>query len=210
MSGSGTDPCTPEIVERISSDATFNAWKTATDTSLNGISSAAGVSRAATPAEVASLTAIENDLDKTVECILKKKAALSGSTNSVSMAQEQKLALEKKIKEAEEDVVIARDRIGYIKYPEQEGNYHGSWFPLNRPMNEKSIPILIAFTAIFIFVGLYLLSPLVGISINITVDTALQEIYNRITQQFTPATIIVLIILFFTLVYIIQRRNQPK
>ena len=210
MSGSGTDPCTPEIVERISSDATFNAWKTATDTSLNGISSAAGVSRAETPSEVTALTAIENDLDKTVECIIQKKTVLSGSTNSVSMAQEQKLEFGKKIKEAEEDIVISRDRIAYIKHPEQEGNYHGSWFPLNRPMNEKSIPILITFTAIFIFLGLYMLSPLVGISINITVDTMLQEIINRFMQQFTPTTIVILIILLFTVVYIIQQRSQPK
>jgi hypothetical protein len=210
MPGSGTDPCTPEIVERISSDATFNTWKTATDTSLNGISSAAGVSRAATPAEVAALTAIENDVRPTGECIIQKKAALSGATNNVSMAQEQKLEFAKKIKEAEEDIVISRDRIGYIKHPEQEGNYHGSWFPLNRPINEKSIPILITFTAIFIFLGLYMLSPLVGISINITVDTMLQEFINRFTQQFTPTTIVILIIMLFTVVYIIQQRSQPK
>ena len=210
MSGPATDPCTPEVIERISSDTNFNAWKTATDTSLNGISSAAGVSRPATPAEVAALTAIETDLDKMKNCIIQKKAALAGATNNVSMAQEQKLALEKKIKEAEEDVVIARDRIGYIKYPEQEGNYNGSWFPLNRPMNEKSIPILITFTAIFIFVGLYLLSPLLGISISITYSAVLQELYNRFIEQFTSTTIIALIILLFTLVYIIQRKNQPK
>jgi hypothetical protein len=210
MSGSAADPCTPEILERISSDATFNAWKTATDTSLNSISSAAGVSRDATPAEVTALTAIETDLNKMRGCITQKKAALSASTNSVSMAQEQKLALEKKIKEAEEDVVIARDRIGYIKYPEQEGNYHGSWFPLNRPINEKSVPILIIFTAVFIFLGLYMLSPLVGVSINITVDTMLQELISRFMQQFTPTTIIILIIMLFTLVYVVQQRNQAK
>jgi hypothetical protein len=210
MSGSAADPCTPEILERISSDATFNAWKTATDTSLNSISSAAGVSRDATPAEVTALTAIETDLNKMRGCITQKKGALSASTNSVSMAQEQKLALEKKIKEAEEDVVIARDRIGYIKYPEQEGNYHGSWFPLNRPINEKSVPILIIFTAVFIFLGLYMLSPLVGVSINITVDTMLQELMSRFMQQFTPTTIVILIILLFTIVYVVQQRKQAK
>lgn len=210
MAASGTGPCTPETIERISSDTNFNAWKGATDTSLNAISSAAGVSRPPTPEEISALEALEADVRTTGGCITEKKQEFTGATNNISMAQEGKLALEKKIKEAEEDVVIARDRIGYIKHPEREPSFYGSWFPLNRPVNEKSIPILIVITLIFIVAGLYFLSPLVGISINVSIDTYIQEIMNTFLSQFTPVTIVLLFVIIFTFYYVFQQRSASK
>jgi hypothetical protein len=209
MAASGTGPCTPEIIERLSTDTKFAAWKTATDTSLNAISPAAGNSRPPTPGEEQTLSALEADIRSTGKCITERKEALATTTNSISKAQEDKLELDKKIKDAGKDVEVARDRIGYIKHPEQHSTFHGSWFPLNRPINKNSIPILNIFTAIFIFIGVYTLFPLIGVNVTVTYDFGLQGFIDSFKAQFTSFTFVLILVLAVFMYREIPKLSTP-
>lgn len=199
----GSGACTPTILARIADDTSFNAWKGATDTSLNTIrSTAAGGSVAATPAEETNLTAAVGDIMATFTCIQEKYSAVTGATNQISTGQEAKIELQKQITDAEGDITIARDRVAYIKHPEKHTSPYESWFPLNRPMQESTIPFFVWITVFFMLMGLFLFMSLIGVSIDITYTTGVEETIRLVLEQITGATVVLLVVLGLSFYYI--------
>lgn len=143
----------------------------------------------------------------TTACIQEKLSTLAGTTNQISTGQESKIAIQKQIDDAEADVAIARDRVEYIKHPEQHTSNYESWFPLNRPMRETSAPYLILITAIFAVTGFFIFMSLIGVNISITTDTGFVEVVRLVSEQITSTTVILLIILSLSFRYIIQSKN---
>jgi hypothetical protein len=211
MSGStpGSGACNPTILARIADTTAFNAWKAATDTSINSIrSTAASGSVAATPAEETTLTAAVGDIMSTTACMQEQYSAVTGATNQISTGQEAKIALQKQIEDAEGDIAIARDRVAYIKNPEKHTSYYENWFPLNRPMNESTIPFFVWITVFFMLLGLFLFMSLIGVDINITFNTGISEIFRLVAEQFTVVSIILLVIVGLSFYYITTNKSK--
>ena len=64
--------------------------------------------------------------------------------------------LKTQIQESQKDLEIAEDRAATLRHPEKNRSYYESWFPINRPLTNSSIVIILAI-GIFFFVMSFLI-----------------------------------------------------
>jgi hypothetical protein len=145
--------CSPTIESRLSTSETFGAWKTVTDTTLNTIQS----TDKPTPMQQSELVQAEDDIFKTFACLQQKQGSLSNVSNDIQKAQEQILALQSSIEAEQNNVDIAKDRVAYIRNPEEHTSFYESWFPMDRPMRARSVPYFIGITVFFVVAGVLLI-----------------------------------------------------
>lgn len=146
-----TSICTTTTLSNIANTASFNAWQSGSTVILNSISptSASG----ATPpslGESSTLNELADQVFDTALCLNEKLTELSSTTNHIQKAQEEIIRLTKAIDDAKEHTEIAKSRVEYIRNPDEQTSFYESWFPINRPMYQASIPI---FIGIIVFLG---------------------------------------------------------
>ena len=156
--------CTSNITANITN---FSTCKSNTATTLNSITSSTNP----TQLQQDTLNTAANDIFKTVACLNEKIKGMSALTNDIQRAQESIININKQITEAEENVSIARDRVAYIRNPEKHTSFYESWFPLTRPMEKKSIPILIAINTFLFIAGIFLIMTAMGLRISFPLST---------------------------------------
>jgi hypothetical protein len=183
---SATSVCTPQILTRIADPTTFNAWKAITSGNLNSISSSAAAgSLPPSPNESSALSTASADIFATSACIQEQINSLGSTTNNIQSAQTAILDLNKQIDEAKAQVAIARDRVAYIRHPEQHTSFYESWFPIDRPMHVTSVPAFLGITVfLFVFALLIVLS-VMGVDLQITITPGLGFALTGIRAQFT-------------------------
>jgi hypothetical protein len=185
MSGT-TSLCTPQILTRIADSTTFNAWKAITSGNLNSISSSAAAGNLAPSLNESSvLSTASADIFATSGCIQEQINTLGSTTNNIQSAQTAILNLNKEIDEAKAQVAIARDRVAYIRHPEQHTSFYESWFPIDRPMQVTSVPAFMGIT-IFLFVfALLIVFSVIGVNLQISITPRLGLTLTGIRGQFT-------------------------
>ena len=151
--------CTPTITANI---ANFSTWKSTASTSLNSITSSSNP----TQLQQDTLNTTANSIFQTIACLNEKIKGVSGLTNEIQTAHESIISLNKQISEADEHVSIARDRVAYIRNPEKHTSFYESWFPLGRPMDKKTIPVLIALNTFLFIAGIFVIMTLFGLKIS--------------------------------------------
>jgi len=114
--------------------------------------------------------------------------------------------LNEQIKQEEANAAIARDRVAYIRHPEQHVSNYESWFPIDRPIHTFSLILLMSIT---VFLGTFLI--LVGLSmggINVIFYRDSVSTYRSswIRDQITPFSIVTLIALVSVVAYYTQRK----
>lgn len=196
--------CNPTILSRISNLTTFNAWKNITSSRITSISptAASGVIQPTT-IETNTLSSVTSELLDTTACIQEKLTALGGTTNLIQTAQEDMLRLKNEIIEAEADAAIARDRVAYIRHPEEHTSYYESWFPIDRPIQRNTVPYLMAVT-VFIFVFAFLVGmSLFGVNISIIFPISTTDPISIFMSYFSwfGSTLVLAILLILTLYY---------
>jgi len=181
-----TTSCTPQILVRIGDSSAFDAWKSVTSGTLNSISSAAAAGTIApSQNESSTLNMASADIFATTACIQEEISKLGSTTNNIQSAQSSILDLNTQIEEAKAQVNVARDRVGYIRHPEQTTSFYESWFPIDRPMHVTSVPIFLAITIfIFIFALLIVFSAL-GINLQVITSPNAFAGISYIRQQLT-------------------------
>ena len=134
-------------LSRLQNQDNFNSWKQTVSAQLNSISSTT-ISGSTEPssAEAAKLNTVATDIFNTTACIQEQLTLLSGTTNSIHDTQQGILDINDQILQAEADVNIARDRVAYIRHPEQHTSYYESWFPIDRPMHKENVSYFVAVT----------------------------------------------------------------
>jgi len=193
---SGSSVCTSKTTANIDK---FSEWKSISSTSLNSITSSSNP----TQLQQDTLNSTANDIFQTVACLNEKIKGVSGLTNSIQAAQEEILSINKQISEAEEHVSIARDRVGYIRNPEKHTSFYESWFPLGRPMDKKSIPILIAINTFLFIAGIFLIMTIFGLKISFPLSTTTTS-YG--TNSFKLSDILLLLLVGFIIYYFLVRK----
>jgi hypothetical protein len=101
-----------------------------------------------------------------IGCLQEKISKVSNTTNQVQSAQSNIIDLNKKIIEAEADVNIAKDRVAYLRNPEDKTSYYESWFPMGRPMQNGSVPFFIAINSFLTIFLVLILSTFMGLNIS--------------------------------------------
>lgn len=201
--------CNPTILSRISSTGNFNTWKTLTSSKITSISpTAASGTTPPTATESSTLMSASNEVFDTAACIQEKLSALGSTTNEIQTAQQDILRLNKEITEAEADVAIARDRVAYIRHPEEHTSYYESWFPINRPMQRESVPYFIAVTVFLLVFSLLVGLSLIGVNINVAMNPALLYFIQSIASQFTWLTVVLFLLLVFAIYYFVNQRQS--
>ena len=201
--------CNSTILSRISSAANFNAWKTLTSSRITSISpTAASGTTPPTATESSTLITASNEVFDTAACIQEKLTALGSTTNHIQTAQQDILRLNKEIAEAEADVAIARDRVAYIRNPEEHTSFYESWFPINRPMQRENVPYFIGVTMFLLIFSLLVGLSLIGVNINVAMNPALVYFIQRIVSQFTWLTLILFLILVFAVYYFVNQKQS--
>ena len=170
-----------------------------TATSLNSITSSSNP----TQLQEDTLNTTANDIFQTVACLNEKIRGVSELTNKIQTAQESIINLNKQISEADEHVSIARDRVGYIRNPEKHTSFYESWFPLGRPMDKKSIPILIAINTFLFIAGIFLIMTIFGLKISFPLSTT-STAYS--TNSFKFSDIALLLLVGFIIYYFLVRK----
>jgi len=201
--------CTPTILTRIGSPDLFNAWKATTSGQLNAISStAAAGSTPPSGGEQTTLAAATADIFNTSACLQEQLSTLGSSTNKIHEAQQSILDLQDEITAAEADIAIARDRVAYIRHPEQNTSYYESWFPIDRPMYSANVPYFVGVTAFIVIFGLLILLSTIGVNINLAISPSFMAFFMFIRSQFTYLTFLLTILAIFAIYYFINMRQR--
>lgn len=152
--------------------------------------------------------AASSEIFDTAACLQEKLTALGSTTNQIQAAQQDILRLNKEITEAEADVAIARDRVAYIRHPEEHTSFYESWFPINRPMQRENVPYFIAVTVFLVVFSLLVGLSLIGMNINVSVNPALLYFIQSIMSQFTWLTLALFLVLVFAIYYFVNQRQS--
>ena len=144
----------------------------------------------------------------TAACIQEELSKLGATSSHIQTAQQDILRLNKEIAEAEADVAIARDRVAYIRHPEEHTSYYESWFPINRPMQRENVPYFVGVTLfLFIFAILVGLS-LIGVNVNVMLHPSFVYFIQRILAQFTWLSLILFMMLLFIIYYFVNQKQS--
>jgi hypothetical protein len=152
--------CTEQIVTRISDSTLYDQWKTATQNTTNGISTAS-VQNADTIARV------KTDVEQTIRCLQEKTAQLNNVSSDIYALQQQFAVEQKNMKNASEDMKIAKERMKFLVNPEEKRTVYEGWFPMHRPLRPESMILLLAFGLFFITVFFGILMRQLGFFVNV-------------------------------------------
>jgi hypothetical protein len=190
-----TSVCTSTLESYITNSTSFDTWKSSIAITLNSITSSANP----TSDSQKTLNEASQEIFNLVACLNEKLKDVGQATNDIQEAQSRILELNEDIRQAEEHVKIAKDRVAYIRNPDQHTSYYESWFPMGRPMQPDSIPIFIAVdTFLFIFIIL-MLGSYFGLNISLILPKASYSSGN--TTVFTFPNIMLAFLVGFIIYY---------
>jgi hypothetical protein len=199
--------CTDTIKARLENMDKFNDWKNKTSAELNAISAnAQNGSVQPSPIESSNFATISTDIFNTTACIQSQLSTLAGTSNTISNIQQEILNTADAIEQAEADINISRDRVAYIRNPEQHTSYYESWFPLDRPMNVENVPFFVGATMFILLFGILLIFSFVGLDFNMVIHPRLQLYVQYIMSQFTWLTLFQAVVFVYALYYFTGNR----
>jgi hypothetical protein len=198
-------------MSRLQNQDNFNAWKLTTSNQLTSF--AATTTSGSTPpttAESAKLIAVSADVFNTTACIQEQLTQLAGTTNTIHDTQQAILDVNEEIKKAEADVSIARDRVAYIRHPDEHTSYYESWFPIDRPMHKENIPYFVAATVFVVIFSTLVAFSLVGIDITIQLQDKIRVYLLFLYSQFTWLTLLLALALVYAIYYFMGMKQSSR
>ena len=208
MSGSGQPrgACSVDtaLEPRISTSTAFTVWKETTSTAINRLITSANTKNGQLSAgEQAEFEGLQKDVFNTLACLQEKQLGASSTTNNIHTAQARILELQEQLKQREEEVQIAKDRVAYIRDPDAHPSYYQGWFPMDHPMKPASVPIfigIVVFCSMFIFMALL---SVVGVNISVlsVPGSSSFSLMQWIRAQMTPGFWLMFVILVSVIIY---------
>jgi hypothetical protein len=189
---------------QLSTAGYFNTWKAATSAAITSYQGKGST----TKTDDNTIILLEQEMLTVSECLSTAIYGLGSTSNDIASLNQQILEKSLELSQAEEDISIAKDRVGYLRNPERNTSPYESWFPIDRPISIFSLILLIC---ICIFMGVFLILltfSSIGINLGVFLDpvyTAQNEIVNIVLQQFTVSFWIMVIILISIVIYFLKR-----
>lgn len=97
-----------------------------------------------------SLVALENNLNKYLNCINTDLQEYGRQASKIYKYQDELKDKRNDLKKMKEVANEASERVKLVTDPYSQTSYHESWFPLGRPMKKDNIPVLLAFSIFFL------------------------------------------------------------
>jgi len=194
----------PFDCSKLSTAGEFNAWKAATSAAITAYQAKGST----TKADDDAMFLLEKEMVTASQCLSTAIYGLGSTSTDIANLNQQILEKSLQLSQAEEDISIAKDRVGYVRNPERNTSPYESWFPIDRPISIFSLILLIC---ICIFMGVFLILltlSTIGIDLTIFLNpmyTPQNEVVNMILQQFTVSFWIMVIILISVVIYFLKR-----
>jgi len=198
--------CTAGNLDTLSTSAKFALWYSRHNTSLNTYAAQPTTLSASQKDDVSSIMTDTTNMNR---CIQSKINANGNLPNTIYSSQDSIRTIEAQIAQEEANAAIARDRVSYIRHPEQNVSNYESWFPIDRPIHIFSLLIIMSLT---VFLGTFLLLlALSFMGINIVFLTNYTDSASTnsswIYEQFTSLTGLTLIALIAVVIYFTRKNN---
>jgi len=185
------------------SEETFNSWKTATSTSISDYQNKGST----TAVDNANMLGTEKEILDASLCISAKIKTLSSATNSIAALHKNIIDKTAELLRAEKDISIAKDRVSYIRHPEQNTSHYESWFPIDRPISIFSMIVIVCVTVFIGFFLILLFLSYFGLNISMySENNGESTIFSAILQQFTISFWIVLIAFISVTIYFVRSK----
>jgi hypothetical protein len=182
----------------------FPAWKTTTENDIVSYQ----MKFSTTQAENDKILLLEKDMLHASLCLSTAINNLSSTSSDIANLNEQILQKSKELSQAEEDIAIAKDRVGYVRNPERNTSNYESWFPIDRPISIFSLIVILCITIFLaVFITLLFLS-FCGVDITVFVAQSYGEknaVLSFIMEQFTVSFWILLIAFVSVVIYFVKR-----
>jgi hypothetical protein len=183
----------------------FSTWHRATSAAITAYQAKGSVSQA----DSEGMFRIEQELFDASRCLTEAISGLSSSTSEIAELNQEILHKTKELSQAEEDIAVAKDRVGYLRHPERNTSSYESWFPIDRPISVFSL-VLIVCSTVFLLTFLILLTlSFSGLNLTVFIDPSLSAsnpVMKFIVEQFTASFWLLLIAFIVILVYYIRDR----
>jgi hypothetical protein len=189
---------------QLSTAGYLTTWATATSAAISAYQSKGST----TQADDDGMLRLQEDILTASLCLSTAINGLTSTSSDIANLNEQILEKSKELSEAQEDIAIAKDRVGYMRHPERNTSNYESWFPIDRPISIFSLIFILCLT-IFLAVFLILLAfSSIGVDITVFVSQSYIEknaVVSMIMQQFTTSFWILLIAFISVVVYFVKR-----
>lgn len=196
--------CSASSYSRITTPGNFNTWYQGKLDSLNTYN---GLTTSPTSDQTKDVVEITTNIGSTLSCLQALINGAGGNANSIFLAQEKILNLNDQITAEEANASIAKDRVGYIRNPEQNVSNYASWFPIDRPIHTLSLLIIMSISLFVSIFCILMLCSFLGVSIVVyqPSTTNKNSIWYWLYSQFTTTTWLILIAFISVLAYFLRR-----
>lgn len=134
--------------------------------------------------------------------------------NLLEVSNTELVSFKTQIAEAKKDLKIAEDRVSTLRHPEKDRSYYESWFPLNRPLTNRSIIIILAIGVFFLVISFLIILRIFGFNLQFSSPWDNPELANSvsgflppfITQNFSKIVNILMIIIAVVCVVLYTRK----
>ena len=182
----------------------FSTWKTNTENAILLYQ----IKPTTTQAENDTILLLEKDMLAASLCLSTAINNLSSTSSDIANLNQQILQKSKELSQAEEDIAVAKDRVGYLRHPERNTSNYESWFPIDRPISIFSLILILCITIFLAVFVLLLFLSFCGVDITIFVAQSYGEenaVLSFIMDQFTVSFWILLIAFVSVVIYFVKR-----
>jgi len=190
-----------DIRDKYSSLESYKAYKEANPTTFNidalasyvngnGLSSDLQKNDAGSQQRVTtnlvSLQLKENTINRVLKCITSDISVLQGEGGNIYALEK---TLSEKTKEANEKEEIAKEskeRAKLLETPYNKTSVWEAWFPLGRPLQKESVPVLLGISIFFLVISLFMFLRLASIELQFKAEGYSLNRIPLIGSFFTP------------------------
>ena len=194
--------CTAELNSTIASRLSFISWFQGYKTILSVF---AQITTDPNTTQQTTLTAVQTAITNMKSCLQQKINANANVPTTISNNHEDILSLQDEIKQEEINASIAKDRVEFIRHPEQNVSNYESWFPIDHPLQKITVIVLISIN-IFMFTFLFLIMmSLAGYDVYLYTQprrefiqrTTFGWLYSQLTPPFWIAFVVIISIVLY-------------
>lgn len=194
--------CTAELNSTIASLLSFISWFQGYKTILSVF---AQITTDPNTTQQTTLTAVQTAITNMKSCLQQKINANANVPTTISNNHEDILSLQDEIKQEEINASIAKDRVEFIRHPEQNVSNYESWFPIDHPLQKITVIVLISIN-IFMFTFLFLIMmSLAGYDVYLYTQprrefiqrTTFGWLYSQLTPPFWIAFVVIISIVLY-------------
>ncbi len=128
----------------------FSIWKSGMNTWISGQLALSTTTPTTLASAITGLTAKQTEIDGVKACLDEKYAVVQGAATTNATLTATQANILKTIEQRKADIEIAKDRALLAIEPGYNRSNYDGWFPIDRPLRQQTIPILIGFTLFFI------------------------------------------------------------